>query len=433
MKTLLIGNGAREHCIAESLAETTDVFAFMKAKNPGISRLAKGSKLGALDDFHSMLEFAKEVGPEFVVVGPENPLADGIKDVLEPEGFRVVGPDKGLARLESDKGFCRKILDKYSIPGSPRFRECSTYEEAVEAIDELQDVVIKASGLAGGKGVKVLGQQLKDLDEAKAYAKEVLDCKVGLIAKVVVEERLEGEEFSLHGFVDGKHVVPMPLAQDHKHAYEGDTGPMTGGMGSYSDSDHLLPFVSERERDAALSIMNETVRALKKETSKEYVGFLYGGFMITDEGPKLLEYNVRLGDPEAMNMLPIMENSLEEVCIQMLEGNLGTVDFESKATVCKYAVPKGYPVNPVKNERIEVFPVDGVRTYYASVDQREDGLYMSSSRAVGFVGIADSIDEAEKSAQKAVSSVKGPIFYRSDVGTQALIQKRMEHVMRLRY
>ncbi|MCD6414103.1 MAG: phosphoribosylamine--glycine ligase [Candidatus Diapherotrites archaeon] len=432
MRALLVGNGAREHSIAEALARDSDVYAFMKAKNPGIARIAKEHTLGDLNDNSAIASFAEEVNPDFVIVGPENPLANGVTDVLEEKGFKVVGPDKQLAKLESDKSFTREFMKRQNVFGAPDFQVCRSYDEAVDAIDRIQNVVVKAAGLVGGKGVKVLGDQLKSLDEAKAYAKDVLDCKIGPIPRVVIEEKLEGEEFSLQAFVDGKHVIPMPLAQDHKRAYDDDKGPMTGGMGSYSDSDHLLPFVTEEDRAKALRIMQETVEALYKETWKYYKGVLYGGFMLTADGPRLLEYNVRFGDPEAMNVLPIMENPLTEVCQQIVDGTLTSVDFQEKATVCKYVVPKGYPTSPVGGAKIEVTPVEGVRTYYSSVDEREDGLYMTSSRAVAFLGIADMIEEAEKQARRALSGVSGPVFYRDDIGTRELIQKRIEHMQKLR-
>lgn len=432
MRVLLIGNGAREHAIAEALARTADVYAFMKAKNPGIVRIAKKYVIGSLDDTSSIVSFAEEVNPDFVVVGPEDPLANGVADALEEKSIKVVGPDKQLARFEADKSFCREFMKRHNIPGLPDFQVCRSYDEAVEAIERIQNVVVKAAGLAGGKGVKVLGDQLKSLEEAKAYAKDVLDCKVGLIPRVVIEEKLEGEEFSLQAFVDGKHLVPMPLVQDHKRAYDDDTGPMTGGMGSYSDANHLLPFVTEEDRAKAVDIMQKTVEAIYKETWKYYKGILYGGFMLTVDGPKLLEFNVRFGDPEAMNVLPIMENPLAEVCQQIVDGNLTSVDFQHKATVCKYVVPKGYPTNPMVGAKIGVKPVPGVKTYYASVDEREDGLYMTKSRAVAFLGVADTIEEAERMARSALSGISGPVFYRNDIGTRELIQKRIEHMRRLR-
>jgi phosphoribosylamine--glycine ligase len=178
--------------------------------------------------------------------------------------------------------------------------------------------------------------------------------------------------------------------------------------------------------------MDATVKALRKETGQGFKGILYGGFMLTARGVRLLEYNVRFADPESMNVLPIMENPLDEVFTQMLDGRLGSVDFQQKATVCIYVVPKGYPDNPVKNQKVTVRPAPGVNTYYASVDQRDDGLYMSSSRAIAFLGIGDSIEEAQKKTRSALSGVSGPVFYRKDIGTRELVQKRIDHVKKLR-
>ncbi|MCD4739745.1 phosphoribosylamine--glycine ligase [archaeon] len=428
MKVLLIGNGAREHCMAEALAKDSTVFAFMKAKNPGIAKISEKVQLGSLIDFELIKEFAEQVTPDFILVGPENPLAEGFVDVITE--FPVVGPDKTLANLESDKGFCRELLKRHNVPGNIEFQSCTSFEEVEEALDCIQNPVVKAAGLAGGKGVKVMGEHLHSISEAKAYAKQILDCEVGLTPRVIIEEKLEGEEFSLQAFVDGNKVVAMPLVQDHKYAYDGDKGPLTGGMGSYSAANHLLPFLSEHDKRQALGIMQATVDALKKDTWKGYKGVLYGGFMLTTDGVKLLEYNVRFGDPEAMNVLPIMENSFSEVCMDIIEGDLESIDFQHKATVCKYVVPEGYPDNPVNNQKIEVNS-ECANTYYASVDQRDDGLYMSSSRAVAFVGIADTIGEAEQVAGSALNGVSGPVFYRKDIGTKLLVTKRIEHMRSL--
>lgn len=232
MKALVVGNGAREHIIAEKLAESSELYAFMGKKNPAIAKLSKDFKVGSLTDFDSIKKFSD--GVDFVFVGPEEPLVNGIAEHIK----NVVGPTKAAAMLEGDKGFCRDFLREKVGFGYPEYEVCSTYEEARRAMEEIRDFVLKPAGLTGGKGVKVLGRQLKSTEGAKDYAKTLL--KNG---DVVVEERLEGEEFTLQAFCDGKRLVPMPLVQDHKYAYEGDRGPMTGGMGSYSAEDTLLPFL----------------------------------------------------------------------------------------------------------------------------------------------------------------------------------------------
>jgi len=290
----------------------------------------------------------------------------------------------------------------------------------------LKEVVVKPDGLTGGKGVKVQGDHFANKQEALHYA-------IGLLwkQKIVIEEKFNGEEFSLQSFTDGKTVLDCPPVQDHKRAFEGDKGPNTGGMGSYSDANHLLPFLKQEHVDAAHAITVKVVEALEKECGSPYKGIIYGGFIITKKGVKLIEYNARMGDPEALNVLALMTSDFVELCQHIIKGTLDqySLIFEDKATVCKYAVPEGYPESPVKNEKIEVD--ESFDTYYASVDKKEDGLYMTGSRAVAFIGKADSLDEAEKIAEEAVSSVKGKVFHRKDIGTSDLVNQRVEHMNQL--
>jgi phosphoribosylamine--glycine ligase len=291
---------------------------------------------------------------------------------------------------------------------------------------DIGDFVVKPDGLTGGKGVKVLGEHLTTVDDAAAYAKEVLRTH----DSVIVEERLDGEEFSLQCISDGIHLAASTPVQDHKRAYENDEGPNTGGMGSYSMEDHLLPFLTKTDVKKAEKITKEVMEALYKETGEYYIGVLYGGFIVTKNGVTLLEYNARLGDPEAMNVLPILKNNFAEVCHAAVTQELTAMNFEKKATVCKYVVPHGYPTDP-RQGKITI-PETAARPYYASVDLRDDGLHMTTSRAAAFVGIADTIAQAEKIAQEAVEKVQGDVFFRSDIGTEALLRKRVDHMKKLR-
>jgi len=293
------------------------------------------------------------------------------------------------------------------------------------------DFVVKADGLKGGKGVKVSGDHLNGRGEGLAYALECFNEG----GRVVVEEKLIGQEFSLMSFCDGVHTAEMPAVQDHKRAYEGDKGPNTGGMGTYSDANGSLPFLKTSDIESARDITRKVASALKEETGVEFKGIMYGGFMAVRDGVRLIEYNARFGDPEAMNVLPLLKTDFVEVCEAIINGTLDklNIEFEKKATVCKYLVPNGYPENPCKGEKITVGTIpDGVKAYFASVNEKDDGLYLSGSRAIAFVGIADSIDEAEKLAQSAVSTVEGPVFYRKDIGTKELIQKRVDHMREVR-
>lgn len=248
----------------------------------------------------------------------------------------------------------RKLFEDYDIEGSLVYKVFDNYDDVSAFLDDFdRDVVVKPVGLTGGKGVKIVGDHLKDNQEAKEYSKEVIDNAMGGFTQVIIEERLIGEEFTIQAFCDGTHLAPMPAAQDHPHAFEGDVGAITGGMGSYSDKGGLLPFLSQDDYDEAVKIMEATLKAIAKE-AEPYKGILYGQFMLTADGPKLIEYNARFGDPEAMNVLPLLKTPLADVCQAIVDGNLDKVEFNDKASVCKYIVPDGYPETSHAGETIEV-------------------------------------------------------------------------------
>lgn len=431
---LLIGNGAREHVIAESIVNSPQkpkLFSYMKANNPGIARLSEQVQIGKYDDLEEIENFAKSVATDFAVIGPEDPLQNGVVDALEQIDIPCVGPKKELARLETSKSFTRLLMKKYKIPGLPKFRVFESVEGVMEFIEELNpNIVIKPDGLTGGKGVKVQGDHFQTEEEAYTYCEDVLKQH----KSVIVEEKLEGEEFSLQCFTDGKTLFDCPPVQDHKRAFVDDKGPNTGGMGSYSTG-KLLPFMTKQDLEEAHIITDKVREAIFKECGELYKGVMYGGFICTKDGVKLIEYNARLGDPEAMNVLPIMKNDFVAVLQAIINGTLHKIrpEFEDMATVCKYAVPEGYPTNPVKNQKIFLGEVPGnVKVYYASVDKRDDNLYMTSSRAVAFVGIAPDIEQAQVIAEDGVCSAQGPIFHREDIGTKELIEKKVRHMEKLR-
>ena len=423
MRVLLLGQGAREHCIAEAL--NSELYSFMKTRNPGIMKLSKEYVISDLD-LKKLGKFAKRINPDFAFIGPEGPLEKGAVDYLKSLEIECFGPTKSLARIETSKAFMRRLMEKYKIDGAPESKVFSSIEGVEEYMRDINDFVVKPDGLTGGKGVKVFGEHLKSIEEALEYSKELLRSH----DFVVIEERLDGEEFSLQCVSDGKHLAATIPVQDHKRAYEDDQGPNTGGMGSYSIENHLLPFLKKKDVEKGEKITKDIMKALYKETGEYYKGVLYGGFILTKEGVKLLEYNARFGDPEVMNILPILKNNFAEICSDVVNQDLKKIEFEKKATVCKYVVPEGYPLSPVPG-KLDI-PETEAKVYYASVDLREDGLYMTRSRAAAFVGIANTIDDAEKIAQNAVEKVRGNVFYRRDIGTEKLLRKRVEHMKKLR-
>ncbi|HPP45428.1 MAG TPA: phosphoribosylamine--glycine ligase, partial [Methanomassiliicoccaceae archaeon] len=355
MKVLVVGGGGREHALAAALERSgAELYSAMRNNNPGIARLAKEVRLVRETDVSSILEFARAAGVDIAVMGPEAPLEAGLVDALEAEGIGCVGPTKAAARLETSKSFARELMQRYGVPGNLRFASFDDLDEAKGYVREAGfELAIKPVGLTGGKGVKVQGEHLHDIKESEAYLEEIFGQGLGG-GSVILEERAVGEEFTLQVFCDGRNVVPMPLVQDHKRAYEGDVGPNTGGMGSYSAEDHLLPFVSESDKEAALDILRRTVEAIAQE-GHPYRGVLYGQFMLTRDGPRVIEFNARFGDPEAMNVLSILETPFLEVCEGIVDGSLSpNVSFARKATVCKYVVPAGYGTAPQSGKPIEV-------------------------------------------------------------------------------
>ena len=432
MKILLIGGGGREHAIAEGIKrskQSPSLYAVMAKKNPGIAALCEDFLLEKETELEKIVEYAKATGIEMAFVGPETPLAAGVADTLWEAGIPVVGPKKACAVIEFDKAWARNFMQKYEIEGCPAYGVFTEEGPAHAFIEKLGDVAVKPSGLTGGKGVKVMGDQLPDIEAAKAYTSELLEKD-----SVVIEERFIGEEFTLQALVDGENLAFCPPVQDHKRAYEGDLGPNTGGMGSYTAAGELLPFMLQEDLEKAKQIMQATVNALYKETGTKYQGVLYGQFILTAKGPKVVEFNARFGDPEAMNVIPLIETDFVEIMDAIVKGKLGElpVKFSKKATVCKYAVPAGYPENPEKDNEVTVGNIGKASVYYASVYEKEGKIYTTSSRAIAVVGRAETIEEAEKVAQNALENLHGKLFFRKDIGTSALIQKRVEHMKELR-
>jgi phosphoribosylamine--glycine ligase len=250
---------------------------------------------------------------------------------------------------------------------------------------------------------------------------------------VVLEERLIGEEFTLQAFVDGTHVVPMPLVQDHKRAFEGDLGPNTGGMGSYSMPDHSLPFVTGKDRETARTIMEEAVLSMK-EAGFPYRGILYGQFMNTARGPVVIEFNARFGDPEAMNVLSLLESDFSTIIEKLVAGDLSPMDvrFAKKASVCKYLVPKGYPDAARAGEEFTIGNYGKALMYFANVDEKGEKFLTRTSRTLAFVGIGDTLAEGEQIAEEGALSVQGSVWHRGDIGTREALEKKVAHMEELR-
>lgn len=422
---LLVGGGGREHAIARALdGSDCELYACAENRNPGIARIAAGFETLDATNPSAVRSYADEVGATLAVIGPETPLEAGIADALAEAGVFAFGPSAEAARIETDKAYQRRFMREHDIPGCPSFETFETTEAACEYIDDAEgDLAVKPAGLTGGKGVKVIGDQVTG-EEAKAYLREED------YDRVVLEERLTGEEFTVQAVVADGSLRVTPAVQDHKRAYEGDEGPNTGGMGSYSDAGLELPFMTEDDYREAVGILDATVEALD-----DYAGILYGQFMLTADGVKVVEYNARFGDPEAMNTLPIMNTDLLSVLTAAREDEeLPQLSFAPRATVCKYAVPEGYPDDPEGGTRIEVDErsTGDAILFYASVDERDDGIYTTTSRAFAVVGVADTITEAEAIAEDALAAAEDGVRVRHDIGTEELVGARIDHIEELR-
>lgn len=430
MKVLLVGSGAREHIIAEQIARSAELYAIMDRKNPGIAKLAQKYYITDTANPEAIGLWAMNEGMDLAFASPDAVLAAGVSDALEKAGIQIASPIKAAARIEWDKSYARNLMKKYKIGGSPGFKIVRTEKEALKVIKDLGEIVVKPLGLTGGKGVRVWGDHFKTRKDALSYIKEVLKKD----RRVLLEEKLEGEEFSLQVFSDGKRIALMPPVQDHKRAYIFDKGPNTGGMGAYS-SGKLLPFMRDSDLEQGREISQKIVDAMRKEDA-QFKGILYTQLMCTKDGVKLIEFNARFGDPEAMNVLSLLKTQFVDVLQSIADEKLIAPAFSEKATVVKYLVPIGYPEKPSAGNVISLNEKkiwdSGAKCYYASVYEKDGKIYTTHSRAVAVVGINDTLSGAEEKAEEACEFISGPVWHRKDIGTNLLVQKRVEHMRRLR-
>lgn len=418
MKVLVIGSGAREHAIAHALMRGSSVSEVTVAPgNPGME--LDGIRITQINPSNhaALIDFVKNNGYDWVFVGPEVPLIEGIVDDFAQAGIKAFGPSKAAAQIEGSKDFAKQLMERHSIP-TAKYQTFSDLERSTTYVREHgAPIVIKADGLAAGKGVTVA----MDEETAIAALDDIfVDHRFGNAgAKVVIEDFLEGQEFSLMSFVNGTDFWPMPISQDHKRAYDGDKGPNTGGMGAYSP----VPQIGQDVVDTAIeTIVKPTVQAMSDEGTP-FTGILYAGLIATADGPKVIEFNARFGDPETEVVLPKLTSDLGAGISALLNGETPEFTWDNdNATLGVVLAADGYPVDVIKGAAIPEIPVDeDSHVYYAGVARSEEGLVANSGRVLLVETSAADIKAAQDKVYAIIDQLdtKG-MFYRHDIGAKAL-------------
>lgn len=424
MNILLLGSGGREHALAWKLAQSPRCSALWAAPgNPGIAATARLVDLDATDHA-AVVRFCEDKAIGLVVVGPEAPLVDGLSDTLRAAGFAVFGPSRAAAQLEGSKGFTKDLCARAGIP-TGGYERVSTEADAMAALARFgAPVVIKADGLAAGKGVTVA----MTMAEAQDAVRDIFAGRFGEAgAEAVIEEFLEGEEASFFALTDGATIVPFASAQDHKRVGDGDTGPNTGGMGAYSPARVLTPAL---EAEAMTKIIAPTVRTLADE-GMPYSGVLFLGLMLTREGPKLIEYNCRFGDPECQVMLMRLESDLVDLLHACAENRLSAIQpprFSSRTALTVVMAANGYPGTPDKGgaiRGIDAAEATGARVFHAGTALASGDLVASGGRVLSVTALGDTVGEAQERAYAAVDALDfASGFCRRDIGWREVARER---------
>jgi phosphoribosylamine---glycine ligase len=421
MKILVIGSGGREHAIVDALSGNSDVRQIYAAPgNGGIARQAKVVPISS-EDHRALLDFAQKEKIDLTFVGPEVPLSLGIVDAFRERGLKIIGPNAENARLESSKTHAKRFFKAHAIPTAD-FWECATAQEAYSRLEDVRlPIVVKADGLASGKGVVVA----ETLEQARAAVRDFMELRTmgNAGSRLVIEEFMTGEEASFLVFADGKAFHPMAISQDHKRRFDGDRGPNTGGMGAYS----IDTILSKEQHDLVLS----SIIRPALEGAKDYTGILYAGLMLTPMGPKVVEFNVRFGDPETQVILPRLKTDLLEIFLAMAEHRLAScpVEWSSEVTATVVLVASGYPGKYDSGKRIEGLEeagrLPGVRVYHAGTREEDGNIYTSGGRILNVTARGATLSQALDRAYAAAEVIKfDGKDYRRDIGKKGLAKER---------
>ena len=414
MKVLVIGGGGREHAIARQFNVSPSVDkVFVAPGNDGMKNDAECVQID-MADFEGLVSFAKENAIDLTFVGPEQPLAEGIVDYFNERGLKIFGPTRAAAQIEGSKSFAKEIMDKYNIP-TAGYGTFTDAEEAKAYVREMgAPIVIKADGLAAGKGVIVAMK----LDEALRAVDDMIgNQKFGeSSSRVVVEEFLDGEEFSYMSFVHNGHIYPMVVAQDHKRAYDGDRGPNTGGMGAYSPVPQISDSVVQEAYD---KVVVPTVEAMAAE-GVPFTGILYAGLILTEDGPKTIEFNARFGDPETQVVLPRMASDFGEFMMALMDSKPFDLKWDDEAMLGVVVAAENYPEDVVKGAALpdlNVLSAQGLDVFHAGTKSGGTGFVGNGGRVILVTAKADSLKEAQEEVYKGLSELKWDgFFYRKDIG-----------------
>jgi len=421
VRILVIGGGGREHTLAWKLSQSKNVEKMYAIPgNPGMEKIAECNSAISISDNDALVAFAKAHKIDLTVVGPELPLANGVVDAFEAAGLKAFGPSKVAAEIEGSKAFSKWLMKKYDIP-TAKF-EVFTDAEAARAYVNKQGapIVIKADGLAAGKGVIVATTLKQAIEAVDSIMCDQTFGEAG--SRVVIEECLVGEEASLLTFTDGETIVPMISSQDHKRAYDNDEGPNTGGMGTYAPAP-----VATKEILAQVQteILEPTIQAMVAE-GRKYVGCLYVGLMITADGPKVIEYNARFGDPETQVVLPLLDGDLAEIMLACIDGKLADtkVSWKDEAAVCVVMAAGGYPASYQKGDvisGIDAAEADGAVVFHAGTAKTDAGIVTNGGRVIGVTATASSIKQAVDNAYAAVAKISfKDNHFRKDIAYRAI-------------
>lgn len=418
MRVLVIGSGGREHALVWKIAQSPLVKkVYCAPGNAGTANVAENIDIPS-DNIDALLQFATVTGIGLTIVGPEQPLVKGIVDSFEESGLRIFGPSQRAAEIEGSKVFCKDLMNKYGIP-TARYKSFDSLEKVKFFTKDNEPVVVKASGLAAGKGVILCS----NIDEARSAVQSIMQEKAFGSAgdKLVVEEFLTGQEVSLLAFTDGKTILTLDSAQDHKAAFDGDKGPNTGGMGAYSPTPI---FTDELKRQVIDEIMTPTVHAMAKE-GRYYRGILYAGLMLTDSGPKVLEFNARFGDPETQPIMMRIKSDIVPIFEACIDGTLATktLEWKQEPTVCVVMASKGYPGSYEKGKEISGLNSSenqNTMVFHAGTKLDNGKVLTNGGRVLGITALGSDINAAIKNAYSLVEKIKWDgIHYRKDIGNKA--------------